>query len=92
MSQDAKGAMLSPKLDRVAQACLDLFAVDGAGIMLTDDMGSLRYVVATDDIGRRLEHRQLEANESPSIDSFTGQQPVTVQDLAGDRRWPAIGT
>ncbi|WP_076258655.1 GAF and ANTAR domain-containing protein [Intrasporangium flavum] len=80
-------ALLEPSLRSIAVACDDLFRVDGTGIMLADESGELRYVVATDDVGRRLEQAQLQTSEGPCIDAFVRGGPVTVPDLAVDRRW-----
>ncbi len=82
-----EGALLQPSLRSIAVACDDLFRVDGTGIMLADESGELRYVVATDDAGRRLEHAQLQASEGPCVDAYVRREPVTVPDLAGDDRW-----
>ena len=80
-------ALLEPSLRSIAEACDELFRVDGTGIMLTDESGELRCVVATDDAGSRLEHAQLQTAQGPCIDAFVRRRPVTVPDLAGDDRW-----
>ncbi|WP_323097470.1 GAF and ANTAR domain-containing protein [Intrasporangium sp. YIM S08009] len=81
-------ALLQSSLRSIAAACDDLLVVDGTGIMLADESGELRYVVATDDAGRRLEHAQLQTAEGPCIDAYVRRVPVTARDVAGDGRWP----
>jgi GAF domain-containing protein len=83
-------ALLRPSLQQVAESCVDLFRVDGAGIMLVDDRSDLRYVVATDEPGRRLEDAELQTGEGPCIEAFVTRRPVTVLDLHADRRWPVL--
>lgn len=90
VAQAEEGALLKPSLQRVAVACQELFGVDGAGIMLTDEAGELHYVVATDDTGRRLEDVQIETGEGPCIDAFATRGPITSEDLDGDVRWPMV--
>jgi GAF domain-containing protein len=85
------GALLQPSLRSIAVACDDLFNVDGTGIMLADESGELRYVVATDDVGRRLEHAQLQTSQGPCIDAYVRREPVTVRDLGDDDRWHRLG-
>jgi len=80
-------ALLEPSLRSVALACDDLFQVDGTGIMLADEEGVLRYVVATDEAGRRLEHAQLQTSEGPCIAAYEGREPVAADDIATDPRW-----
>lgn len=83
-------ALLRPSLGRVVAACVDLFGVDGSGIMLTDEAGALRHVVATEDTGRRLEEAQLETGEGPCIDAFIDEAPVVVEDLRTEERWTPL--
>jgi GAF domain-containing protein len=83
-------ALLRPSLERVVGACVDLFGVDGSGIMLTDELGALRHVVATDDTGQRLEEAQLETGEGPCVDAFFEEAPVVVEDLRTEERWSRL--
>jgi GAF domain-containing protein len=65
-----------------------IFAVDGAGLMLTDDDQRLRAVAASDDRFAHLEELQLDHQEGPCIDAFEGQALVSAQNLADEPRWP----
>ena len=67
-----------------------IFAVDGAGLMLTDDDQRLRAVAASDDRFAHLEQVQLEHQEGPCIDAFEGKALVSAQNLTDEQRWPAF--
>ena len=69
----------------------ELFEVDGAGLMLIDADGVLRYVVASDEPGRMLEAVQEQVGEGPCVDAFLKDGPVLADDLAADPRWPSVG-
>jgi GAF domain-containing protein len=69
----------------------ELFGVDGAGLMLADGDGVLRYVVASDEPGRMLEAVQEQVGEGPCVDAFLEDAPVLAGELAADPRWPSAG-
>lgn len=67
-----------------------LFPVSGAGLMLIDEWGGLRYVAASDAAAGALEAAQEELGEGPCIDTFVAGEAVATADLGSDRRWPAL--
>ena len=69
----------------------DLLGVDGAGLMLLNADGVLRYVAASDEPGRMLEALQEQFGEGPCVDAFLKDGPVLADDLAADPRWPSVG-
>jgi GAF domain-containing protein len=69
----------------------DLFDVDGAGLMLLNEDGVLRYVAASDEPGRMLEALQEQFGEGPCVDAFLKDGPVIAGDLGVDPRWPSVG-
>lgn len=81
---------LHDSIQAVIDGCVQLFAVDGSGLMVADEQGQLRYAVATDGPGRLLEKLQLETGEGPCVDTFVHDRLTTVDDLACDGRYPAI--
>jgi GAF domain-containing protein len=81
---------LADSLQNLVDACVQLFAVTGSGLMVADDQSVLRYAVATDGPGRELERIQLETGEGPCIDAFVTDHLVAVEDLATDSRWPRV--
>src|ERR671910_609322 len=68
-----------------------LFEVDGAGLMLLGEDGSLRYVAASDAPGRMLESLQEQFGEGPCVDAFLEDAPVLAEAMAADPRWPSVG-
>jgi GAF domain-containing protein len=69
----------------------ELFGVDGAGLMLVDGDGVLRYTAASDEPGRMLEAVQEQVGEGPCVDAFLKDGPVLAEDLGVDPRWPSAG-
>ena len=87
--EPADDADLAGALDAVVEACVDLFGVTGAGLMVADEQDSLRYAAATDGPGRVLEEVQTETGQGPCVDTFVHGRPVETTDLATEQRWPA---
>jgi GAF domain-containing protein len=72
-------------------ACVELLAVDTAGIMVTDRKGALHTVASSHERTELLELFQLQNNEGPCLDTFRQGQPVTCLDLDRARgRWPTF--
>ena len=67
-----------------------MFAVDGAGLMLTDASQHLRSVAASDDRFAHLEELQVRHQEGPCIEAFDTKELVGATDLEQDGRWPAV--
>ena len=78
-------------LDQVLDACVDLFTVDGAGILVADEQDVLRYVAATDGPGRLLEQTEAEAGHGPCTEAFISGGVVTSTDVTVETdRWPVL--
>ncbi len=76
-------------LTLVADRCVEVLAVDAAGIMLVAPEGDLRVMASSSDAMRLLELFELQSKEGPCLDCFRSGQPVTDADLATDgRAWP----
>ncbi len=82
---------LFESLKRVIDASGQLFAVTGGGLMLADEQGDLRYIVATSEPSRALERVQLETGEGPCVDTYVRDEVVVTADVAVDTRWPNAG-
>lgn len=78
-------------LQHVIDAAHHLFGLSGAGLMLVDETGDLRYVTASDEAGRELEHAQLELGLGPCIDCVLKDRVVPSEDLLHDPAWPLLG-
>ena len=62
-----------------------------AGLMLTDQMGHLQFMAASNANGEHLELLQLQATEGPCLDCFTTGRPVVNADLShATDRWPTF--
>jgi GAF domain-containing protein len=85
------GTGLDEALQLVVDETSRLFTVDGAGLLLLDEDGVLRYMAASDEPGRMLETLQEQIGEGPCIDAYLDDAPVTAADLAADQRWPRVG-
>ncbi len=90
LQEQPDGTMLEASLQRIVEACTELFAVSGSGIMLVDEHGALRYAVATDPRSRQLEDAQIAAGEGPCIASFDDDASTVCDDVRFDGRWPAL--
>ena len=65
--------------------------VAGAGIMLADDAGSLRFVSTSDQVLDTLETLQIELDEGPCLLAYRRGEVVIAGDLENDERFPAFG-
>jgi GAF domain-containing protein len=64
---------------------------DAAGLMLTDQMGHLEFMAASNANGEHLELFQLQSAEGPCLDCFATGEPVVNADLSqATDRWPTF--
>jgi transcriptional regulator with GAF, ATPase, and Fis domain len=76
-------------LHRLTDECVQILPVDAAGLLLSDQRGTLQLVSSSTEQARLLELFQLQAEQGPCLDCFRTSQQVTVPDLAlEDSRWP----
>jgi GAF domain-containing protein len=81
---------LDEALRRIVQCTHELFAVDGASLMLIDPDQLLRSVADSDERVGHLEELQIEHGEGPCIDAFDDKELVHAADLAAEKRWPSF--
>ena len=80
-------------LEQVLDACVGLFGVDGAGILIADEQNVLRYVAATDGPGRLLEQTEAEAGQGPCTEAFVSGTVITSTDVTAEAdRWPVLAS
>jgi GAF domain-containing protein len=79
---------LDEALRRIVEASHQLFAVDGAGLMLIDPDQLLRNVAVSDRRVGDLEELQIEHGEGPCVEAFEDKTLVDTEDLAAEARWP----
>lgn len=77
-------------LEQAVQAARGMPGVAGAGLMLVDGDGQLRFAVASDEPGRRLEHAQEELGVGPCQAAFRRDDLVATEDVRADDRWPEL--
>jgi hypothetical protein len=81
---------------RIADLCVEMLDVTGAGMSLVSDTAR-EVICATDDLAMRIEELQVTLGEGPCVDAIGGGGPVLVPDLDDRRdltpeRWPAFLT
>jgi GAF domain-containing protein len=80
-------------LEQVLEACVALFDVDGAGILVADEQNILRYAVASDGPGRLLEQTEADAAQGPCTEAFVSGAVVTSRDVTAEvERWPVLAS
>ncbi len=77
-------------LHRLVDDISTLFDSAGAGLMMVDADGSLRYVAASSEDGRLLEQAQQRLGSGPCVDSLLNDRVVTTPDVVDDERWPEL--
>jgi GAF domain-containing protein len=68
--------------------CVTLLDADAAGLLLTDQRGSLQLVSASNEQAHLVELFQLQADQGPCLDAFRTGHQVCADDLATEDRWP----
>src|SRR3954470_1185730 len=68
-------------LHRLAGYCVSLLGATAAGLLLSDQRGSLQVVAASDERTRLLELLQLQADQGPCLDAYRTGVPVHAVDL-----------
>lgn len=78
-------------LHQLATHCVSLLGVSAAGLLLSDQRGSLQLVASSNERTRLLELFQLQTDEGPCVDSFRTGETVTAADLSATTgRWPVF--
>ncbi|GGO44461.1 transcriptional regulator [Streptomyces daqingensis] len=75
-------------LHNLTGRCVELLGVTAAGLMLTDERGSLQVIAASTEKTRLLELFQLQTDQGPCLDCFSSGEPVSVADLPSASKWP----
>jgi GAF domain-containing protein len=75
-------------LHRLCSESVTLLPVDAAGLMLSDQRGTLRVVSSSTEQVHLVELFQLQANEGPCLDCFRTSRQVVSADLGLEPRWP----
>lgn len=78
---------LEEVLGRLGEDVVQVLGVAGAGAMLEDGDGSLRFFSTSDPVLKELEALQLEYDEGPCLLAFRTGSQVIAADLAADTRF-----
>jgi hypothetical protein len=78
---------LASTLEQAVVAAKQLFEVDGAGIMLADADGLLRWASASDPLAQVLEDNQETFAAGPCLEAFTTGRPAVIGDAILEPRW-----
>jgi GAF domain-containing protein len=75
---------------RVVDAAVELFGVDGAGMLLFSPDEALHHLADTEPPGRAFEEAQEELGDGPCVAAYATDGTVCVADLGADPRWPEL--
>lgn len=78
-------------LETLGSHIREALGVDGAGVMLRDDEGDLRFISTSDRVLGELERLQIELAEGPCLLAFRSGEIVLTEDLRSDERFPRFG-
>jgi transcriptional regulator with GAF, ATPase, and Fis domain len=87
-----RGYQVTDILYTLCDSVVDVLPITGAGVMLEDADGSLRFVAATDEVVREIETLQIELGEGPCLAAYRTGEQVIVPNLADDDSFPAFAT
>jgi GAF domain-containing protein len=81
------GRGLAPTLQQIADSAKQLFAADGAGLMLIDAEGQLRWASASDQTAQTLEDEQERLAKGPCAVAFSQRLPAAIRDIRIEPDW-----
>src|SRR5215217_5294071 len=81
---------LAGAMQQVASAAKALLGVDGAGLMLADERGELRWATASDQQTQTIEEDQERLGQGPCVNAFAEHAPMAMRDAAKEPQWGKI--
>jgi GAF domain-containing protein len=78
---------LAPTLQQVADAAKQLFGADGAGLMLVDQEGLLRWASASDQSAQTMEDGQERLAQGPCAVAFSQRLPAAIRNVRTEPGW-----
>ena len=75
-------------LHQLTLECVALLRVDAAGLLLSDQRGTLQITAASTERARVVELFQLQSDEGPCLDCFRTSRPIAAPDLRERSDWP----
>lgn len=80
---------VSDVLHRVCDHLVDVVGGAGAGVSVLDGAGQVRFAAATSTAVVAIERCQEDAQDGPCAEALRTGDPVVIDDVCGDGRWPA---
>jgi GAF domain-containing protein len=81
------GRGLAPTLQQITDAAKQLFRADGAGLMLVDAEGQLRWASASDQSAQTLEDGQERLAQGPCAVAFSQRLPAAIRNIHSEPDW-----
>jgi GAF domain-containing protein len=78
---------LAPTLQQLTDAAKQLFRAEGAGLMLIDAEGALRWASASDQTAQTVEDGQERLAQGPCAVAFSQRLPSAIRDLGLEPDW-----
>jgi len=78
---------LAPTLQQITDAAKQLFGADGAGLMLVDAEGQLRWASASDQTAQNVEDGQERLAEGPCAVAFSQRLPAAIRNIKLEPDW-----
>jgi GAF domain-containing protein len=81
---------LARAMQQITSAAKALLRVDGAGLMLADERGVLRWATASDQQTQIIEAGEERLGEGPCVNAFVEHAPMAMRDAAQEPQWGKI--
>ena len=81
---------LAGAMQQVTSAAKALLGVDGAGLMLADERGELRWATASDQQTQTIEAGQERLGQGPCVNAFAEHAPMAMRDATKEPHWGTI--
>jgi len=81
---------LARAMQQIANAAKTLLRVDGAGLMLADERGQLRWATASDQQTQIIAEAQERLGQGPCVNAFAAHAPMAMRDAAKEPQWGKI--
>jgi GAF domain-containing protein len=81
---------LAGAMQQVASAAKALLGVDGAGLMLADERGVLRWATASDQQTQIISEGQERLGQGPCVNAFAERAPMAMRDATKEPQWGKI--
>jgi len=81
---------LARAMQQLTSAAKALLGVDGAGLMLADERGELRWATASDQQTQVIEEGEERLGQGPCVNAFAEHAPMAMRDAAKEPQWGTI--